>query len=53
MAKLRMAHASTHLARKPPGPKDKSVKQFTAEIIGNWDWDYIFTRQDIFTRLSF
>ena len=22
MAKLRMAHASTHGARKPPGPKD-------------------------------
>ena len=23
MAKLRMAHASTHGARKPPGPKKK------------------------------
>ena len=23
MAKLRMAHASTHDARKPPGPKEK------------------------------
>ena len=23
MAKLRMAHASTHGARKPPGPKER------------------------------
>ena len=26
MAKLRMAHASTHGARKPPGPKKKERK---------------------------
>ena len=26
MAKLRMAHASTHGARKPPGPKSMSVQ---------------------------
>ena len=25
MAKLRMAHASTHGARKPPGPKKKNT----------------------------
>ena len=25
MAKLRMAHASTHGARKPPGPKEKRL----------------------------
>ena len=28
MAKLRMAHASTHGARKPPGPIDKNLKLF-------------------------
>ena len=27
MAKLRMAHASTHGARKPPGPKEKKRKR--------------------------
>ena len=27
MAKLRMAHASTHGARKPPGPKKKKKKE--------------------------
>ena len=26
MAKLRMAHASTHGARKPPGPKNIGIK---------------------------
>ena len=25
MAKLRMAHASTHGARKPPGPKERRL----------------------------
>ena len=31
MAKLRMAHASTHGARKPPGPKSaKNKKVFTS-----------------------
>ena len=25
MAKLRMAHASTHGARKPPGPKEETM----------------------------
>ena len=37
MAKLRMAHASTHGARKPPGPKfqDKSqLPSFSLEGIG-------------------
>ena len=28
MAKLRMAHASTHGARKPPGPKSLITKMF-------------------------
>ena len=27
MAKLRMAHASTHGARKPPGPKKRERKR--------------------------
>ena len=27
MAKLRMAHASTHGARKPPGPKRKKERE--------------------------
>ena len=27
MAKLRMAHASTHGARKPPGPKKKKRRE--------------------------
>ena len=27
MAKLRMAHASTHGARKPPGPKERRKKK--------------------------
>ena len=27
MAKLRMAHASTHGARKPPGPKKRGEKE--------------------------
>ena len=27
MAKLRMAHASTHGARKPPGPKKKEEEE--------------------------
>ena len=25
MAKLRMAHAGTHSARKPPGPKERKL----------------------------
>ena len=29
MAKLRMAHASTHGARKPPGPKEEKKKRRT------------------------
>ena len=29
MTKLRMAHASTHGARKPPGPKNPSPNTFT------------------------
>ena len=28
MAKLRMAHASTHDARKPPGPKSSNVTRY-------------------------
>ena len=38
MAKLRMAHASTHGARKPPGPKKKhnaTAASFAAENILN------------------
>ena len=27
MAKLRMAHASTHGARKPPGPKEREKER--------------------------
>ena len=27
MAKLRMAHASTHGARKPPGPKERKKRE--------------------------
>ena len=27
MAKLRMAHASTHGARKPPGPKEEEEEE--------------------------
>ena len=27
MAKLRMAHASTHCARKPPGPRGEREKE--------------------------
>ena len=36
MAKLRMAHASTHGAPKPPGPKnvDNTVKQALQSDIG-------------------
>ena len=32
MAKLRMAHASTHGARKPPGPKNREKKDQTMVI---------------------
>ena len=32
MAKLRMAHASTHGARKPPGPKFCMIKNLWAKI---------------------
>ena len=28
MAKLRMAHASTHGARKPPGPKERKTERW-------------------------
>ena len=31
MAKLRMAHASTHGARKPPGPKKEEKKEKKTE----------------------
>ena len=33
MDKLRMAHASTHGARKPPGPKERKVGVIDWEII--------------------
>ena len=36
MAKLRMAHASTHGARKPPGPK-KRKKERKKERLNNGD----------------
>ena len=32
MAKLRMAHASTHGARKPPGPKDRTMAITMAKL---------------------
>ena len=32
MAKLRMAHASTHSARKPPGPKCKKFKTYILSL---------------------
>ena len=33
MAKLRMAHASTHGARKPPGPKLTTASNYSAECL--------------------
>ena len=36
MAKLRMAHASTHGARKPPGPKRRGKKDWTMVITMVW-----------------
>ena len=35
MAKLRMAHASTHGARKPPGPKKKKREKERAKVGDN------------------
>ena len=35
MAKLRMAHASTHGARKPPGPKKKRERKKERAKVGD------------------
>ena len=35
MAKLRMAHVSTHGARKPPGPKKRERKRERAKVGDN------------------
>ena len=35
MAKLRMAHASTHGARKPPGPKEETRERERAKVGDN------------------
>ena len=40
MAKLRMAHASTHGARKPPGPK-KSMKTMASFAFTEAIWPKI------------
>ena len=37
MAKLRMAHASTHGARKPPGPKKKREGESERETRGTME----------------
>ena len=39
MAKLRMAHASMHGARKPPGPKILSVDQIKLKKLGDRNSD--------------
>ena len=35
MAKLRMEHASTHGARKPPGPKEKKKERRANDVNNN------------------
>ena len=36
MAKLRMAHASTHCAHKPPGPKNICIKRGILKKVKLW-----------------
>ena len=40
MAKLRMAHASTHGARKPPGPKNLYLFLHIPSIVTKYNYNF-------------